>query len=250
MRAYAIFAIFVVLLVAFAMLRHEPAERSAVSPPAVAKRVESAQQVLIRAEVIEISHTKLRQLGFGFATFEQGNESPHDVVQILSLAEFAQRQLRGDKVSGFHRFLQALKQDQLAKVLAEPTLVVTSGRPAHFRVGAESGGDGTAHENQHSAKTSFTGTEFDCLAVLQDDGKIALDCRMAIDRDRVVFDTKLALNSGETGVAGQRFTRLEASKHGDEVRQQENEIECLLLITPELVGVETAAVDNPASKLR
>ena len=111
--------------------------------------VGGVQQVLLHVKVMEVSRTKLRAFGFDWANFS-GNDY---VIQSVSglIGEVDSRigdRQRGrggetinfgivDDNSAFFGFLEALRENNLAKILAEPTLVTVSGRPASFNSGGE-----------------------------------------------------------------------------------------------------------------
>lgn len=128
-------------------------------------RVVGEQQVLLRCTVAEINRTALRQLGVN--GFLAGEDFPdvfivNNLAQInpanigAAAAQLATGQLlfatdrdigipiqgNTDFSVGFPRagiqfFLQALQEDRLAKILAEPNLVTLSGHEASFLAGGE-----------------------------------------------------------------------------------------------------------------
>ncbi|NOX55637.1 MAG: hypothetical protein GXP27_14605 [Planctomycetes bacterium] len=121
-------------------------------------RVGGEQQVKLKVKVMEVQRSKIRQLGFNFLylnkngylsstpgqltevgeinlPFKPGN--PGVVFTPDSLAEAAiSFGLIGDH-NIFNGFFQALKEEGLLKILAEPTVVTTNGRPATLLSGGE-----------------------------------------------------------------------------------------------------------------
>ena len=201
------------------------------------------RQVLLHVRVMEVSRTKLRALGFD---------------------------LRCGIVSngvGGHGFLDTLREHDLAKVLAEPTLVAISGRSASFRAGGEipvlvAGALGT-----NSIEYKPYGMEIDFVPRVLEGQRIRLDIRPRISEIDAQTKTKLGkhrvpslnVRQVDTGVemlAGQTFAlagliqnRVQAERRGvpflsdipylgmpfRHVASRENEIELLITVTPQLV---------------
>jgi len=107
--------------------------------------VSGPNQVQLHVKVIEVQRTKLRELGFNFfivgrdyaihngigALSQVVRQGTDTIVESPSNLRFS---IAGNNMA-FHGFLQALQQESLAKILAEPVLVTTSGRPATVRSG-------------------------------------------------------------------------------------------------------------------
>lgn len=81
-----------------------------------------------------------------------------------------------DSASGFVGFLQALRQESLAKTIANPVLVTTSGRVAEFLVGGEAAAavSGGAASGSTLSYRAF-GTRLAFLPFVLGDGRIRLD---------------------------------------------------------------------------
>ena len=109
--------------------------------------VSGVQQVLLHVKIMEVSRTKLRRLGFDFAKHQRqqllhlAGERPdrlgHRRVDQPPAARRRSSSTSPTAPAAFFGVLDALRQDGLAKILAEPNLVAISGRPAHFRVGGQ-----------------------------------------------------------------------------------------------------------------
>ena len=206
-------------------------------------KLRNPRQVLLHVRVMEVSRTKLRALGFDLRC---------GIV--------------GDGVAG-HGFLDTLREHDLAKVLAEPTLVAISGRSASFRVGGEfpvlvAGALGT-----NSIEYKPYGMEIDFVPRVLEDQRIRLEIRPRISEIDTQTKTKLGkhrvpslnVRQVDTGVemrAGQTFAlagliqnRVHAERRGvpfladipylgmpfRHVATRENEIELLITVTPQLV---------------
>jgi pilus assembly protein CpaC len=115
--------------------------------------VAGVHQVMLEVRVAEMSRTLLKRLGFNFAYL-----TPHGnfgLTALNSLVSVNQFNLAGTGVSGgisqtvnailrfstnginWTAFIDALRQDGLLKVLAEPTLITLSGKTANFLAGGE-----------------------------------------------------------------------------------------------------------------
>ena len=120
--------------------------------------VGGVQQVKLKVRVMEVQRSKIRQLGFNFmymnrngymsstpgqltelgeATLPFKPGTPTAVFDATTLAESALSfGLIGDN-NIFNGFFQALKEEGLLKILAEPNVVTTNGRPATLLSGGE-----------------------------------------------------------------------------------------------------------------
>ncbi len=206
-------------------------------------KLRDPQQVLLHVRVMEVSRTKLRSLGFDLRCGIVGDGR------------------------GGHGFLDALREHDLAKVLAEPTLVAMSGRNASFRVGGEfpvivSGGLGT-----NSIEYKPYGMEIDFLPQVLEGDRIRLEVspriseidpqtRTKLGKHRVPglnvrqVDTGVEMQAGQTlALAGLIQNRVEGESRGvplladipylgvpfRHVYVRDNEIELLITVTPELI---------------
>ncbi|WP_286177426.1 type II and III secretion system protein family protein [Stieleria mannarensis] len=226
-------------------------------------RVVGVQQVLLHTRIMEVSRTKLRELGVdwdwvgdtrAFTSYPSGvvGNSPTNIFQ-------------GEE---FTAFISALRQQDLVKYLAEPTVIATHGRPARFTVGGRipyilpSGNGG-----QVTVSYEDYGTSVDFLPFVVGPGRIRLEVRPEVSepdesRSLVVaganvtafsqryVETAVELQAGQTfAIAGLLQSRTEATTRGTpvlselpvigtffrRVREQRNDIELLITVTPELV---------------
>ncbi len=262
--------------------------------------VGGVQTVLLHVKVMEVSRTKLRRLGFDWAkitgsnmVFSGGsglitapftpllpagvvsNTPPSTTVTNNPIpGTFAFNVANGS--SAFFGVLDALRDDNLMKVVAEPTLVTESGRAAAFNVGGQ-----IAFPTASSANTppgidfKSYGTRVDFIPIVLGNGKIRLEVRpdisepdyangTTISGTRVpgfaerFADTAVELSAGQTiAIAGLLQTRIESGNHGlpwiSEVpylgaafrttHEEVNEVELLIMVTPELVdGMDACEV--------
>lgn len=254
-------------------------------------RVGGVHQVLLHVKVMEVSRTKLRSLGFDWAELSGPDlvvsgvsgllgavtkgSIDNGVVTSPTAANNAGATMKFDIIDGTDAFfgvLEALREDKLAKILAEPTLVTTSGRPAFFHAGGEvpylvpQGLGITAIEYKEY------GTRVDFVPIVLGGGRIRLEVRprvSEIDNGRSItsqgqiiyaftkreVDTGVQMQAGQTlAIAGLVQNRIESTRRGipwvsdlpyvgaafRRVEERNNEIETLIFVTPELVDAMDA----------
>jgi len=238
--------------------------------------VSGVQQILLHVRVMEVSRTKLRALGFDFAKLTGNNLVVSSISGLIGSVADGELTVSGDQTfafdvvdgsSAFFGVLEALRQDQLMKILAEPTLVTVSGRPAFFQVGGEFPILVPQSLGTVSIEYKKFGTQVDFVPIVLGDGRIRLEVRprvSEIDNTRSVtvdsltvpglrtreVDTAVEMTAGQTlAIAGLVQTRVESENKGlpwisevpylgmlfRRVQHQDNEIELLMLVTPELV---------------
>lgn len=119
-------------------------------------RVGGVQQVKLKVKIMEVQRSKLRRMGFDFISAgESGflSSTPADLFGIDSLTlgpsgvsyELASSSLSNASTAfgfvndpgTFQGFFDALRAEELLKILAEPVLVTTNGRPAMMLSGGE-----------------------------------------------------------------------------------------------------------------
>lgn len=123
--------------------------------------VAGPSQVQLHVKVMEVQRSKLRELGFNFlmtgqqyylqngiagiapltslspAGFLPFGGPPHPVVATSALPNSEMQFAITGNSNIFQGFIHALQTESLAKILAEPILVTTSGRPATVHSGGE-----------------------------------------------------------------------------------------------------------------
>lgn len=204
--------------------------------------VAGVQQILLNVQVMEVSRTKLRALGFDFTT-GSGNFATSGVSGLITAASAstgvfpgptAQDTIRFGILEGdtFLGFLRALRQNDMMKILAEPKLITVSGRPATFNSGGEfpvriPQGLGTV-----AIEYKKYGTQVEFLPLVLNNGSIRLEVRPRVSeidsaRSQVVdgtvvhalrvreVDTAVEMKAGQTlALAGLIQTREEAVNKG------------------------------------
>jgi len=167
----------------------------------------------------------------------------------------------------FFGFLDWVQQNNIGKILSEPNIVAVSGRPAQFIVGGEIPIVVPQSLGTASIEYKPFGTQIDFLPIVLGNGNIRLevrprvseidDTRSVVIQDFVVpaltvrqADTAVEMKAGQTfALAGLVQERTEAQHRGipyisdvpviglpfRSVHNEVNEIELLILVTPEFV---------------
>jgi pilus assembly protein CpaC len=247
--------------------------------------VGGSQQVLLHVKVLEVSRTNLKILGFDWMNFSAGGDfigssasgiitkanPTASVFRTAGAMTTAGREtLQFGVVSnpeGFVGFLEALKQEDLAKVLAEPNLVTVSGRPASYLVGGQMPYPQPTGFGNIAINFRDFGTQIDFVPIVLGNGGVRLEVRPRVSeidptlsitvngtsvpgfRMREV-DTGVELKFGQTlAIAGLLQQRVQMQKRGipylmdvpylgaafSRKENKINEVELLILVRPELV---------------
>ncbi len=206
------------------------------------------QQILVHVEVLEASLTKMEKLGLDAGLVNSGY-SQMTCGNALKL-------------------VQALKGNNVAKELAEPSIVVVDARPAQFQVG-EDVPIPTVPGSKEAVEFRPVGTQLDIMALSLGDNRVRLETRIRVstaDSSRTVeingsrvpfiqvrqIDTAVESAFGESTVlSGMVDTRLEAVKVGGKVEEVENRIGTMFVVTPSLFAEPATAqhqVEQTATK--
>ncbi len=231
--------------------------------------VGGVQKVLLHVKVMEVSRTKLRNLGFdwfatGDTSFIQQTASGVLGFDSDGLVDIGRPGIRfGINDGAFFGAMEALRQNNLAKLLAEPTLTTLSGRPATFNVG----GEVPIPVQQSLGTTTIVwhefGTRVDFVPIVLGNGVMRLEVRPSISEvdpslaDPLTgtpgfrlrrADTAVEMKAGQTlAIAGLIQSREESLNRGvpiladlpwfgapfRKVENRRNEIETLIFVTPE-----------------
>jgi pilus assembly protein CpaC len=176
-------------------------------------------------------------------------------------------------------FIQALQQNELVKVLAEPTLVAVSGRPAYFMDGGKVPYPVVSGLGSVNVAFQDFGTQVDFVPIILGNGKVRLEVRPSVsevDNSLAVtlngttvpgfttrtVDTGVELKMGQTlALAGLIQQRVESTRNsipvlGDlpfvgalfrRMTDNTNEVELLILVRPELAeGIDCDQVPPTA----
>ncbi len=244
-------------------------------------RVVGVQQILLHTRIMEVSRTKLRDLGVDWGSFSDNGffySSPGSLIDLgqsttsglLPSTAGAQDATNRLFYNGgdFTALITALNRHDLVKLLAEPTVVATHGRPARFNVGGKVPYLVPQGNNAISVQFEEFGTAIDFLPFVVGPGRVRLEVRPEVSQvdaslgiqanginvpgfqSRYV-ETAVELQAGQTfAVAGLLQSRTEAVTRSTpffgelpligtmfrRVREERNDIELLIMVTPEFVG--------------
>ena len=235
-------------------------------------------QVQLHVRVMEVSRTKLRAMGFDWSNVTGGGDFVIESAAglLTTTADGAVAGTGRDTISFgivdgnriFNGFVEALRANNLIKILAEPTLTAVSGRPAYFREGGEFPVLVPQGLGQLAVEYKQFGTRVDFVPIVLGNGNIRLEVRPSVSevdptigveldgitvpgvRDRVV-ETAVEMRSGQTlAIAGLIQNKVTAENVGlpflaelpwagalfRRVNETVNEIELLIVVRPELVA--------------
>lgn len=247
--------------------------------PTVINRVTvmGVHTIQLQTQIMEVSRTKLRSLGIDWALTTGSDSVVSNVAGSLTTSTtgaittpvstpFSFSVV--DNGTRFQSAIDALRRNNLVKVLATPTLTAVDGRPASFNSGGEIPIVVPAGLGQVGIQFREFGTRLDYVAKVLGNGKIYLEVRpyvSEIDPSRSVtiqnvsvpgirsrfLETGVELQAGQTlALAGLLQVRTEAISQGlpglSEVpffgaffrrsREEQNEVELLITVTPDFAG--------------
>lgn len=244
--------------------------------PTVINKIEviGVHTVMLQTQVMEVSRTKLREfgidwsMGFGNDFITQSTSGLISAGSTTAALTSASNETLKfgviDNGNQFFGLMRLLRQNNLAKVMADPTVVAIDGRPASFNSGGEFPIIVPAGLGQVGVEFREFGTRLDFVAKVRGDSRIWLEVRPTISeidpgrsvvingtsvpgiRSRFV-DTAVELRAGQTlALAGLLQIRTEAQSVGlpglsdlpylgalfRANREVQNEVELLILVTP------------------
>jgi pilus assembly protein CpaC len=238
--------------------------------------VTGVHTIQLETQVMEVSRTKLKELGIDWA-FSNGDDFISNTAGGLLTAAGStfsgtgsQNFTIGVSENGtqFFSAIKALRQNNLVKVLANPTLTAVDGRPASFNVGGEIPIVVPSGLGQVGIQYREYGTRVDYVAKIRGEGRIYLEVRpyvSEIDPTRSVtilgtsvpglrsrfLETGVELQAGQTlALGGLLQMRNESINSGlpffsdlpylgalfRTTRELQNEIELLITVTPNFAG--------------
>lgn len=246
-------------------------------------KVVGVQQVLLHTRIMEVSRTKLRELGIDWGTFDPNGfvySAPGGLASAANTSAFstptslfpgggAGAATNGIRINGggFDALIAALRQQNLIKLLAEPTVVATHGRPARFTVGGKVPYIVPSGNGAVTVRYEPYGTSVDFLPFVIGPGRIRLEVRPEVSEPDIAngidsngiqvkaftqryVETAVEMQAGQTfAIAGLLQTRTESVTRATpllgeipyigvmfrHVTERRNDIELLITVTPELV---------------
>jgi type II secretory pathway component GspD/PulD (secretin) len=217
------------------------------------------EQVHINMQVLELSRTKARTLGLDAATADN-KQRPQFTALFNPLQDRGGMRTVADN-DAMLEFIESLRGNGVGRVLANPSLMVCSGRPCSFRVG---GDVPVPSANGSKSPVDFVryGTDIDVVATVIGEHRVRLDLRarvseidetrsLEVEGERVPalsvrqIDTAIELGFGQTGIlSGFVQRRQESIERDGTITPTENEIELLFLVTPD--SATKLAAKSPA----
>ena len=169
-------------------------------------QIDSSQVIAIKVKVYEVNRTKLRTLGVDWALFGDDfgvASSVSDIITAVGLTTGTATSSGAETFSfgvvdgntSFFKFMETLEQNNIAKLLDQPTLVAQNGRPAEFLSGGEipiaiASGLGT-----NSIEFRPFGTKLDMVPLIHGQGELTLEVRAEVSE----VDNSLSFGSGVPG---------------------------------------------------
>lgn len=235
--------------------------------------VGGVQQILLNVKVMEVSRTKLRQVGVDWSVLSSDFFLTQSVSGVISgTGTGGLPTARGDTVrfgvigdTSFFAFLDLLRDQNLAKLMAEPKLTTVSGRAATFNVGGQVPIPIAQSLGTVTVQYKDFGTQVDFVPIALGNGNIRLEVRPDITevdpslRDattgvpgfrRRYADTAVEMRAGQTmAIAGLIYQRTDSRVRGipwlsempwvgaafRKTQDLVNEVELVITVTPEFV---------------
>lgn len=185
--------------------------------------VGGSQQVLLHVKVMEVSRTNLKALGFDWMNFSGGGDFVGSAASGIitkanpttslfrtgaAMTTAGRETLQFGVVSdpaGFVGFIEALKQEDMLKVLAEPNLVTVSGRPASYLVGGQMPYPQPTGFGNIAINFRDFGTQIDFVPIVLGDGGVRLEVRPRVSE----IDPTLSITIAGTSVPGFRLREVD-----------------------------------------
>jgi Flp pilus assembly secretin CpaC len=186
----------------------------------------SNQQIMLRCQVLDVDAETLRQLGLSFVALQKRFTS----VDASNVFPRGAAQMEG--------FIEALAREGLVKVLAEPVLITTNGRPANLHSGGEF--PVLVPDGPDEMRIEFRefGLRLEAVPTVLTDGRVRLD--IAPELSRRDFENAVTLNG--TLVPGLQTRRINT-----QVEMEFGETVTLLMPAPgEVETVRQASAEQGA----
>lgn len=170
--------------------------------------VTSSQQVNLRVRVAEMSRNVIRDLGMNWAAL--ANLGKYAAVGLLTANPLANTTLTASRLIGGYNFntpgrvldinavIDALAQDQLVHLLAEPNLTAVSGETASFLVGGEFPIPVAQQNNSISIEFKQYGISLAFVPTVYSDSRISLKVRPEVSE--LTDQGAVTLNAGNQAI--------------------------------------------------
>jgi Bacterial type II and III secretion system protein/Flagellar L-ring protein len=210
----------------------------------------SQQQIVVRVQMLEVSLTKLRRMKTDFSVADLIGTTQDGAQAISKVGQTTDsKALIG--------FLEWLKENNVARVLAEPQVMTMDGRPASVHIGGEIPLPSGC--NKDAVEYKNVGTQLDVVPVALGGNRVRLEMRarvsevddshsLVIGESRVpAFTVRQCAMAIETAFGcsavcnGLVEVRTESVKTETGTRAERNEVALLLVVTPELADAVAKA---------
>ena len=155
-------------------------------------RVDGSIQVNLRVRIAEMSRTLTRELGINWQSVNGlgtdaaiGVSSLNPVTALSAAPDFialASRFKIGGRPGALDTVIDALSQDQLVRMLAEPNLTTLSGEPASFLVGGEFPIPIADQNNTITVEFKQYGVSLEFVPTVMSSGEISLHVRPEVSQ--------------------------------------------------------------------
>lgn len=221
---------------------------------ALRKKADMPAMVMVNVQVLEVSRTKMRKLGVDYS-----DVGLTQTMNANSIGEPAV--IRGE---GFAEFVRALLENNIAKVVAHPSVAMVPGEPASFFAGTQVPLP-AAPGSDAAVEYVKAGVELEAQAKCLGGGRVRLDLRPSISsmsgsreicggvaapvRHVWQLNTSCEMAFGETClIPGATQERIEAHKHADgQVEEVANEIATWVVIRAEHATTSAGQTSRIAS---
>ena len=150
-------------------------------------KTKTDQTVTLQVKLMELQVAKIKKLGLDLHIAEGLGLKQINDGKLVELTEL-------------NRLIQPLRERGLVKVLAEPTIVTVSGRPATFQSGGEFPIVVPQSLGSQSVEYRQFGTRMDCMAEVLENGRIRLELRPTVSE----IDTSRSIMIQQMSVPGLR----------------------------------------------
>jgi Flp pilus assembly secretin CpaC len=224
-------------------------------------------QIRVDFQMLEVNLTKLRERGIDTDWFAKGYLNESEIQEVVDGTKlFSGDDLKSKQDNHGQAFINRLQQENFAKTLADPSLVVVSGQPASFHVGGEFPIPTGANAGVGFRKV---GTELIVTALALGDNQVRLEyvTRVSsIEQNHVVdidgkqipalqvrqLDSGCQLSFGQTVImAGlvQKSVEAQEGPNGEAV-EKSVDVGLMLVITPELLEHTEKKAGNAGKSFR
>jgi pilus assembly protein CpaC len=234
------------------LLRQKLAEMNCLQSEIDALRAATGtpQQILIKLQILEVSRTKLRNLPIDFPAITDGRVTNEQANALFNRGEGSFEFSTFEDSVAVEQIVEWMVQNNVARKISSPHIVTTSGRPASFKTGREVP-VATGAAASKPLELRHVGTEVDVLAISQGESRVRIELRTRVsDLDDTrpsetavkqapfisvrQLHTAVEMGLGETtALSGMVQERVETTKTNSGIATRVNEVELLVLVTPE-----------------